>query len=345
MKTCIKGDTGSALVEFAVLLLVFVPLILLPMYFQDALRYKLDLQESVVSTTWDFAYADYESKDFATIGPKIIDNNNAIFNNLWSGNSRVKPTPSGPWADFSWPQDDDRLVCNLDDSVARPIGENVELAASFHNSTYTKGGLVTCHGKLDISNHYIPQFFLQEFGYKEHFEQGTTPLRYTYKFGLLVDPWCIHDPEDNKPASRKKNEPFYERVEYVWKGAWPSRETFTEFRTKWFGFKILIILLQVANSEFFEGKPNSFSRKVDDPTELKLASIHNKSFGRVIHGGFGKGLLETLADLITGNLNIEVDSYNTIPYLDGHGDLYKQTNENRSRYYLGCSKLEPNCTE
>ena len=67
----LRGERGGAMVELAVLMLIFVPLILLPMYFQDAIRYKLDYQESVYSTAWDFAYGNYQDDSASSIAGSI----------------------------------------------------------------------------------------------------------------------------------------------------------------------------------------------------------------------------------------------------------------------------------
>ena len=54
----IKTDEGgAAIVELAVMLLVFLPLIFYTFFISDAMHHFLDAQEAVISTVWDFSRA------------------------------------------------------------------------------------------------------------------------------------------------------------------------------------------------------------------------------------------------------------------------------------------------
>lgn len=49
-----SSEQGQAMVEFAILMIVFIPLLVWSMYFMDVGHHMLDLQETVLSTTWDY---------------------------------------------------------------------------------------------------------------------------------------------------------------------------------------------------------------------------------------------------------------------------------------------------
>lgn len=56
MKIKINED-GAAIVEMAVMLLIFLPLIFYTFFISDAMHHFLDAQEAVISTIWDFSRA------------------------------------------------------------------------------------------------------------------------------------------------------------------------------------------------------------------------------------------------------------------------------------------------
>ena len=62
MRNSTRSRRGGATVELAVLMIVLIPSILYTMYLEDLLFYKFDLEETVVSTPWDFSNHDYRKK-------------------------------------------------------------------------------------------------------------------------------------------------------------------------------------------------------------------------------------------------------------------------------------------
>ncbi|RME26734.1 MAG: hypothetical protein D6806_05715, partial [Deltaproteobacteria bacterium] len=198
------GERGAAMVELAVLMLALLPMILLPLYFQDTMFYKLNLQERVFTTAWDFAFADYNHNTPDAVSNDILTENDFIFRNGWSGNKREKPNPAGPWADFRWPANP--VSCRLSQHngefktckdmplVGGGLGGLI-LCQQFAGATkYNKGGLVECEGKIEIANYYMPRNvkmltskpeFFREKGRFIEYNDGDRPLR----FGVLVDPW------------------------------------------------------------------------------------------------------------------------------------------------------------
>jgi hypothetical protein len=326
------SERGGAMVELVVLMLVFVPLIMLPMYFQDAFRYKLDYQEAVSGAAWDFAFQNYEDNSIDDVKGAVEAFNQEINKNLWTGNTRAKRDPAGPWADFDW---ENKITCKGN----KDFGKCYTLESNSFHGEYTRGGLASCEGSISISNHYIPRVFLQEFAQKNLFDPGKNALKYPdYKFGLMVDPWCVTGCEDQGKCPRKKNETkkfnvtkdgqgdqpgkaFYERAEYVWKKG-ISAATYWAFYGTWLDFCSTMWMEKIAN-------PGVGLFLLDNPTKLKMTTIHDKIDQEYkLDGGVGYG----------GR-----NKFWTNPYKDGSDDKYEETYKARKSNYLGCKKFGPNC--
>jgi hypothetical protein len=58
-----RRQSGQAMVEFSVLMLVFVPCILYGFFLADAGYHQLEVQETVVSTVWDFSQRNAQPED------------------------------------------------------------------------------------------------------------------------------------------------------------------------------------------------------------------------------------------------------------------------------------------
>ncbi len=311
-----QEEHGGSMVEFAVLMLIFVPLVLLPMYFQDALRYKLDTQEAVYSSAWDFSLADYEKKQASQVASKVQDENQEIYDNLWCGNDRGKKEQTGPWANFEWKQ---KIKC--DDIDKNFVATYPSLASQYHNNSDigTKGGLVTCKGKIAVKNHYIPKVFMQDFAEEDHFVAKKDEIVYNeYKFGILVDPWTIHNPSDVTPQKFNPQHPFYKRVDFLWKTG-----KYMQFVMNWNSMAQKMSRKLSKSKMVLEGS-------LDNPTILKLCSIHLANKEHPI-SALGR------------------TKFWVTPYEDGENNMYKKTFENRGdkpdeAYYLGCTnRLQPNC--
>jgi len=317
---------GAALVELAVLMLIFVPLILVPLYFQDALRFKFSLQEAVYSTVWDFAYADFVTQSFDQASADIVTGNRNIYANLRSGDSLPKRTPAGPWADFNWTSE---IQCIADRNFGAEIFDgSVPLAREFHENPEvgTKGGLVTCSGAISVANHFLPTFFLPRFSARRLIDRplsgnaGTpstdpaTADAIYYKAvrsGLLVDPWTVHDPADAE-GDGSGNPSYAKRVKTVWTQGAAAR-TFEQFKDNWG-------ILKIAAYEFLNPLAD-----MDDPTVLRLSSLHTTDRTRQFSVSGGR------------------QEFYVTPYDDGMANAYQLTFEARSSYYLGCSFFGPNC--
>ena len=312
---------GSALVEFTILSVALVPLILLPMYFQDAMRFQLDTQEAVASTVWDFCFANYQTTSASSITSNVTADNQARYSNLWPSNKTEKDSgkKAGPWADFSWNQ---QLNCTVENpgwvSGAYSSFGIINLAKKYHEE-YTKGGLVTCTGAIDVENYYIPQKFAQNFEDQDLFAQGKDKVTLpTEKFAVLVDTWTIHDPADCEKAG-DGNDAFYERAEFMWKKAY----TYWPFVGAWW----LYVAKRMPKLSLSAGI-------WDDPTKLKMSVQHNPD-------GSSPGTPKQRDVSVSGGRS----KFWTIPYGD-HDPVkpFKETYDNRGMYYMGCTSFGKDCS-
>lgn len=320
-------EHGGAMVELVVLMLVFVPLVMLPLYFEDSIQYKLNAQEAVFSTVWDFAYGDYSTKTVSSLKGKIESDNKSIFANGLSGNKKAKHDPSGPWANFRW-TNDKPVQCSLKETGFQAPPALVPLGNTFYRAfSQNKGGLVECHGSVDVENYYIPHIFLPELSGRKngeffqeqkqwvHFDEGGND----YSFGLLVDPWTISDPSDVKQG--KGNKPFMKRVKHCWGDltggtASASAVTWGVFSAFWGKY----IAKAIQNKVILAG--GAF----DVPPLGKLQVKHLADKKQSVPTAFGQ------------------DKLYATPWLDGKQNTYKKTFSARGNYYLGCKRLEPNCS-
>jgi len=310
---------GAAMVEFSILTMAFVPLILLPMYFQDALRFQLDSQEAVAATTWDFAFNDYQNDTAESVRNAIEGANQARYENLWPANKKSlgegdDKQQAGPWCDFAWEQ---KPTCSVDKDFASSAYGSLgalSIAKQFH-SEYTKGGLVTCSGNVSVTNQYIPEQFSQNFNSKKHFIGHDAMALPKEEFAIMVDPWAIHDPAEVEKCG-DGNDAYYERVEFVWK----KPLTYWLFTAAWWIYVVKLMPKLSLTAAVF-----------DDPTKLKLAAQHYDE---------GSSSMNQRSVTVSGGRS----KFYTTPYGDDDPvKVFKETFEARKANYLGCSVFGPDC--
>ncbi len=314
----LPAERGGAMVELVVLMLVFVPLILLPLYFQDAVHFKLNAQEAIYSSAWDFAYGDYEKKSVSDLAGSIRSENWEIFKNGHSGDKKDKV--DGPWANFKWESSGKVATCAGEKDFEKPLGKisKISIIGQFHKK-YTNGGLVDCKGAIMVENRYIPQKFLPEFTKNNNtdmFIKKNEWIKYTdkgdaYAFGVVVDPWTIHNAKSIEDGS--DNDPFMERSNFCWKRAATSAASFLLVVGKWAAFmkKVKDLVLSVGSvSEPYYLAPN----KMKDITSLH--PIKSTKTRDVALGGQNKFWVS--------------------PFKDGKQNTYEKTYNKRDGWYLGC---------
>ncbi|MBW2702201.1 MAG: hypothetical protein JRF33_15390 [Deltaproteobacteria bacterium] len=310
-----RSQRGSAMVEFSVLMLAFVPMILLPLYFVDAMRYKLEAQEAVYMSVWDFAFGDYSNSSAGDLAGGIDSTNQKLYANFLAGDEtpRTDGTPLGPWADAQWSTDLDCKTVDGDfaSDAYSPGGMSlISLPANFHEK-FKNGGLVTCKGGIDVANFYVPTGFLDgggnDLASKPMFNQapgGSDWLTYnTIEMGLMVDPWCIHETEDIDGVCEDGK--YCERVNFVWSEA---SSVFIQYMAwAW------VAWILFAAEMIMDINLTTIAMSPDDPHKLKMSVKHPPTGKRLDH-------------FLT-------------PMTDGKEDEYQKTYEERDEYYLGCKNF------
>lgn len=188
---------GAATVEYALLMIVFVPLILYSVFLMDAMYMKIDLQEVAVSGVWDWstrnteptgdnshtqnqttereatqrmvriAYGDHTSAFDDGVEPgspgygvrsRLTSSHNHLKHHIGMGAQY-----SFRWIDQDDPEDvtDTQFQCRMSD-------EDLDWTiipgfTDFGKSDWTAGGKVKCGASAYIYNWIIPREFMQEF--------------------------------------------------------------------------------------------------------------------------------------------------------------------------------------
>lgn len=211
-----KAQGGQAMVEFAILMIVFIPMLVYSFYFMDLGHHMLDLQELVVSTAWDYTgrtnqvndegsadkslkavyhftryeYIDHTSAyDDYTMPPNGGDEKKyhfemgakaAYVNSNKKGGDGLGELSYGQWKSDYATEDARQITCGNDitgDLDWIPSLGGTDPATDFAKDTkYNKGGLVTCWAKLFVYNYVIPQKFIQEHAHEDMTQQEKESL-------------------------------------------------------------------------------------------------------------------------------------------------------------------------
>jgi hypothetical protein len=184
-----KQQRGAAMVEFAILMLVLIPLLLYSFFLMDAAYMKLDLQETVVSGIWDFANRNSEGRNTQAEVNSVQESVRVIYSDHTS-TFDDGADPSEPGYNDSrrlnskYPSDDAhskkhhiglgahyRFTFNGNQDTQFKCAVNEEdmdwalepNLRAYAGSDYAGGGQVTCTATGFIFNYIIPEEFMQEF--------------------------------------------------------------------------------------------------------------------------------------------------------------------------------------
>ena len=289
-KNSLKNERGSAMVEFSILMLVFVPMLTYGFYLMDLGHHLLDLQETVLSTTWDYTSRTYEGTTDTSASNTALDNvfhanrfeyidhTSAYddFNDLqsqsdekkyhfemgskaaWiagkglgSGAGESKGLGSVGYDNYKsdYAADDSRqITCAVNpgaDLGWMVGGAMANEAAAFGNTSFARGGVVTCWAKLHVYNYVIPEKFLQDHSAvdmtKSKYNQqsqdvekltdSAKPITLKDHAAVSFGTWALNDGDSGLSKSTKignttgdifycpkSDNPFYERVVWMFTG-------------------------------------------------------------------------------------------------------------------------------
>lgn len=154
-----KHPRGGAAVETAILMIVLVPTILYTLFLEDLLNFKLEQEETVVSTPWDFASHDYREKSTGDITGTVV---RASMQTYWDHTSAHNS--------YTDPNFDAKNTVHHQALTAHQCwlakgGKEVECGVSSTvgvtqiDGTFimmNRGGLASCTAVLGVQNYFIP---------------------------------------------------------------------------------------------------------------------------------------------------------------------------------------------
>lgn len=166
MKTVRRSNRGGATVELAVLMIVLIPTIMYTMYLEDLLYFKFDLEETVVSSAWDYSSADFRKYKAPAVTGRVVEaasqtfwDHTSAWNSYGDPNYDAKETVHHQemTAHQCWlAKGGDEIKC----SVSAIVGMSIEPVFNFKNH----GGLASCEAILGVQNYFLPNQFFEWFG-------------------------------------------------------------------------------------------------------------------------------------------------------------------------------------
>lgn len=338
MKTAAIGarlmdERGSAMVEMALSLIVIIPLVFYAILLNDLLATRLDLQEAVLSSTWDFTNQDYEQGAADDIVADVqhldrlmwCDHTSAIdsYDHATDCSGESHHTNMGAHSCWLAPGAE-QITCSVDAGVGQFSGG----VAGRFASDYTRGGMFTCTGRIAALNYFVPQQFFSEFssvdltdrekqsgsvhGSAQSAGGGDVFLYAEQRFSLLVDTWALNTTEDVAPDDKSGR--LYERVKTIYEGN-AGYAAFAAADLAFFGAALEKQLLNPA-----------FPALGDDPLDPAVSILHGD------------------ASSPPPKVRIEQDSgtgtYHATPWKDWEDDPYSNTWDQRGKWYMGCEEAE-----
>ncbi|MDF1561743.1 MAG: hypothetical protein P1V51_01795 [Deltaproteobacteria bacterium] len=357
-------ERGGAMVEMAISMIVFVPMILYALLLDDLLRYKLNLQETVISAQWDLTARDYEkgSNHANSVGAAnrlLYCDHSAAYNAYSAGTDCDDETHHlALSAHQCWLQGGgsaNQVACELtDDSFAADVpmdflGPSGALIGEIQNGAH--GGFFTCKAQLSVINDRISSKFMQQFSQHDILEGddkgagGLSEVHHVnnglqgdahgvsggffqyppYRTAILTDTWALNDVADQDQENESGN--FFDRVDKAYTGSiiyWG-----------YFGGSIAFLAQAWGNELLMPGYGWFFG---DNLFEADLAVRHGQLKQRY---GVGSG---SSSQTPKNNVSEEGQNrkYFVTPWKDGDGDKYENTykNSDRGKWYMGCKDAE-----
>jgi len=141
-----KSRRGGAAVETAIMMIFLVPTFMYVLFLQDLLWYKLEMQETIVSTPWDYAFLDWNRFKMKDTNEPPPDENDEE-----SGDSSDEYDPTKTDED-----PDDYSPPPLDNTVAR----NSRRTYCDHTSAYDGNVQYDCQDQHHHTNYAAHQCWL-----------------------------------------------------------------------------------------------------------------------------------------------------------------------------------------
>lgn len=249
-----RARRGQATVELAVCMLLLVPIFLYVLFLDDLLRYKLELQENVISMPWDLTTIDYEQDSQGTVDGRVTkavdfvqsqfcdhtsvyDSYNRSYDCGGQEHHRAVSAHlcflvgGGKGKEVSCAPRQPNIGANLDQPLDQ-AGIGVALRDSIQ-----RGGFYVCDAKAGVVNYFLPNKIFMSFtnvemsGVAYHYGDidehgvgthgveaggGSVFALQEQRFSLITDTWALtRQPIIDTPNGQGGNESLYKRVNTV----------------------------------------------------------------------------------------------------------------------------------
>jgi hypothetical protein len=203
----------------AILMLVLIPTFLYVLTADDLLRYRLNLQEVVVASPWDYTHLNYEPGGVAgnALVPHLqrtyADINLAYSSNAQTGDKEgIATMTSSGWGK----EGSAKVVCSKE-GIASELA--LSLSAQTLKQQVDHGGLYICNAALGVENVRLVKRFLQEFAgdveVSEKAKGEAWGLNRQY-FSVVADTWAMTRVENVEPNASGRGKVLQSRVNSVY---------------------------------------------------------------------------------------------------------------------------------
>ncbi len=183
---------GAAAVETAILMVVLIPLIMYSAFLGDLLTYRLDQDEAVYSSPWDFAAWDYRhvdqilTSDYDPANEKANSSDTSVTGlmNKWNRITYADhSSANNTYSDWNYDANDsahhqaatahecwlaqggEQINCKIETTNGREPGEIDPMFSSLTKgntiASRHAGGMTVCRARLGVQNYFLPQQFMQ----------------------------------------------------------------------------------------------------------------------------------------------------------------------------------------
>jgi len=226
-----RPNRGQATVEMAVVMVALIPTFLYVLTADDLLRYRLNLQEVVVASPWNYTHLNYENHSIpAGLLVPHLQRRYENINNTYSMNYSDTPTENktAPMTFASWGVDNtdnkNRVNCDvLPDFAANYGAEPLAVFVRPGEKQVNHGGRYYCSAKLSVRNMMLVNRFMQSWAgnvkvtdkVKGIQAWGLSPQW----FSVMADTWAmttVNNVEPELESHKRAQVPLWARVQTVY---------------------------------------------------------------------------------------------------------------------------------
>jgi len=224
-----RPNRGQATVEMAVVMVALIPTFLYVLTADDLLRYRLNLQEVVVASPWNYTHLDYEGGPIP--GNALVGDLRRRYlntNNTYSMHYSAPPTENktAPMTFAGWDVDNtgnqNELSCReIPNFFAQNDANNHNaLPVSAFAREVNHGGIYSCDAKLNVRNMLLVNRFMQSWAGDMNVTDKAQGVQAwglnRQSFSVMADTWALKTVENVEPKKADHEKPLRQRVQAVY---------------------------------------------------------------------------------------------------------------------------------